>query len=72
MSVFLSSAEAEPDHYSKLQNPQEDVYAEAFYCDASVLKKPGTLWHPLDLLVCSSCLVCSQRVVMMHPCRHSR
>lgn len=72
LSKCLSAEETEPDHYSKLQNPQEDVYAEAFYCDASASKKPGTLWRPMDLFVCSCCLVrsvCSQHVGMMHPCR---
>ncbi|XP_075897249.1 hepatic lectin isoform X2 [Nelusetta ayraudi] len=29
------------DHYSKLQRPQEDIYAEAFYCDTSEFKKAG-------------------------------
>lgn len=40
---FLALEEEQPDHYSKLQNPQEDVYAEAFYSGDAAKTKAGTL-----------------------------
>lgn len=47
MYFCLALEEAEPDHYSKLQSPHEDVYAEAFYDGAPVKMKAGTLLYEM-------------------------
>lgn len=39
----LALEEAEPDHYSKLQNPAEDVYSETYYGSAPIKTRAGTL-----------------------------
>lgn len=39
----LAIEEAEPDHYSKLQMPSENIYSEAFYGDTALkTKQEGT------------------------------
>ncbi|XP_051262126.1 C-type lectin domain family 4 member E isoform X1 [Dicentrarchus labrax] len=64
--------EAEPDPYSKLQNPAEDVYAEAFYGDAPVKTKAGKqaegntrLYRVVCLFLTIICLVLLVVVVIL-------
>lgn len=39
----LTLEEAEPDHYSKLQSPSDDIYSEALYGGDPVKTRAGTL-----------------------------
>ncbi len=43
----LALEEAEPDHYSKLQNPAEDLYSEAYYGGVPVKTKAGTVLYEM-------------------------
>lgn len=46
---YLTLEEAEPDHYSKLQSPSDDIYSEAYYGGAPGKEKAGTLLYEMHV-----------------------
>lgn len=46
---YLTLEEAEPDHYSKLQSPSDDIYSEAYYGGVPGKEKAGTVLYEIHV-----------------------